>query len=72
MSEPLTPDPAPARPEYRAYSGVADAAADFRGIGGDLLKSFPPLAPPAPIHDSLPGAIDPTREGFGVRKPHRK
>jgi transposase-like protein len=65
MPEPPTPDPPP-EPAYRAYYGTGYAGADFRGIGGDLLKTFPPLAPPVPT----PPAIDPTAAGFGVHGPH--
>jgi hypothetical protein len=68
MPAPPTPDPPPpSRSEYRAYSGTGYVGADFRGIGGDLLKTFPPIAPPAP---PPPAAIDPTAEGFGVCGPH--
>jgi hypothetical protein len=75
MPESPTPDPPPPRLDYQTYSGSGSAHTDFRGIGGDLLKTFPPLAPsataPVPVYDPLPGAIDPTRPGFGVGS-HRK
>jgi molybdate transport system permease protein len=42
------PDPPHPRVEYSAYSGSGYGSPDFRGIGGDLLRTFPPLAQPAP------------------------
>ncbi len=46
-------------PAYRAnrpYYGSGTGSAGFRGIGGDLLKTFPPI--------TSPPAIDPTAPGF--------
>lgn len=56
------PDP----PPRAAHSGTGSAGDGFRGIGGDLLRTFPPLTPPPPARP----AIDPTAPAFAVYGAH--
>lgn len=67
----MPPDSDPA-PRSHPYSGSGGGDPGFRGVGGDLLRIFPPLAAdaaPAGAADASP-AIDPTAPDFGSHGTH--
>jgi hypothetical protein len=57
----MSSPPEPSRPYY----GSGYAGTGFRGIGGHLLREFPPIADPAPA-PAPPPPVDPTESGFGA------